>query len=200
MVNPLLKSTLIFGTLVGVSGAGYTTYTILRTPTYAKVFSGTLLTTTDDSHINNWKTRLATLKTSSELVEKLISLKTKQGDDVWKELRDWCKDIIDNSSKGEEDKEFLNIQNYCTFSVKEKLGNNVIGESTTDGADSKWEKAKTKLDNIPESDLDEELRKVKSGSEPKTTIKTWCTETYKKPYKGDNDKDFKNASKICVTN
>ncbi|OAL09824.1 hypothetical protein A6V39_05195 [Candidatus Mycoplasma haematobovis] len=209
-MNPLIKAGISIGAIAGVSGAGYGIYNVMqpapkapeKITTYASVLEGTLLTTTDDSHKDNWVARLNSLKKvkiNIDLVNELNSLKIKDDADLWKELREWCKNNINNPSKGESDKEFKNIQSYCTFSIKEKI-KNAIDPSTGD-SDGKWATAHGKLKNIDNLKLNQTLRTARDNSDTaagKKSVKDWCVATYSNPYKGESDPDFDNAKQICI--
>ncbi|OAL09826.1 hypothetical protein A6V39_05205 [Candidatus Mycoplasma haematobovis] len=208
----LAKAGLGIGAVAGISGASYGIYNSMQSilkspekteaPSYAKELRGTLLSTKNNEDQEKWTSRLTSLKSAGEgtLIEGLSTIKAKNDVAIWTELRDWCRDNINNSSKGESDKEFKNIQSYCTFSIKEKIVHS-ISETEQDNSE-KWQKAHEALKTISdESQLDDKLKEAKNkeNEEAKKAIKDWCTQAYKKPYKGTEDKEFKNASVICLS-
>ncbi|AEG72823.1 hypothetical protein MHF_0551 [Mycoplasma haemofelis Ohio2] len=127
----------------------------------------------------------------------MSSIKTKTIED----LRGWCKDSL--SRQFEEGKLFKEIDSYCTFKVLDKLGSNAIPETTADD-DSKWKTAFDALGKIAEH-LGEELEGIKktqdsgSNNATKVAVKGWCKKMYSETYKGDSDKLFEVAKKVCVS-
>ncbi|OAL09821.1 hypothetical protein A6V39_05180 [Candidatus Mycoplasma haematobovis] len=212
----LVKSGLGIGTIAGVSGLGYGIYSNVQskpevheekteTPSYAEKLSGTLLSVEDGQNSTEWGKRLEKLKVAREedLVEslKLIKGKKSPSEATQKDVQNWCKDNIKNPSKDEKNKEFLNIQSYCVFSIKEKISN-AVNESEDEGSE-KWKKGHDVLLTInDENQLDEKLKeaKKKKDAEAKKAIKEWCTAEYQKPYKGEKDQGFINAKKLCIDN
>ncbi|OAL09901.1 hypothetical protein A6V39_03250 [Candidatus Mycoplasma haematobovis] len=198
-MNLLTKVGLGVGSLASVGGLGYGIYHNITTSTYSKLFKDTLLTTTSETHKTNWEARLVSLKVADKntLVDELGALKDKNTNATWIELRDWCNSNINNVVNKEDSKEYQNIQNYCTFSIKEQITNAI-----DEGKDEKWEVALQNLKKINENtELDQELITAKGkelNSGGKEAVKDWCSKAYKKPYKGPKDQDFKNALRICV--
>ncbi|OAL09819.1 hypothetical protein A6V39_05170 [Candidatus Mycoplasma haematobovis] len=203
-MSTLAKVGIGLGAVSGMGGVGYGIYSVFRTLTYAEILSGTLLSTKDNEDKDKWTKRLESLKQANNdtLTTELKAIKDKSQPSAttWDELRDWCKKNINNQSKGEKDKEFQGIQNYCTFSIKEKITNSV-DEGTGGSDDSKWAVGHGKLQKIDDSELDSDLvvAKGKKNGAGNTAVKEWCVKAYKKPYKGKDDKDYKNASRVCVS-
>ncbi|OAL09906.1 hypothetical protein A6V39_03275 [Candidatus Mycoplasma haematobovis] len=201
-MNPIAKIGIGVTTVAGASGLSYGVYHNITTSTYSKSLEGTLLNTEGETHKTNWEARLVSLKvaTKDTLINSLQSVKEKQNPVVaWTDLRDWCKGIIDNSNKG--GKELQNIENYCTFSIKEKL-TNPISEIPSGNGDNQWAVGHTKLQGIDDKKLDSVLKTTKDkikGAEANAAVKGWCTSVFSKPFKGEKDQTFENASKVCVT-
>ncbi|OAL09812.1 hypothetical protein A6V39_05135 [Candidatus Mycoplasma haematobovis] len=200
-MNPLAKGGIAIGTIAGISGIGYGVFHNLNSSTYADLLKGILLGTNDKEDQDKWEKRLATLKKAkdNELINELKTIKAKkstQKEATWNELRDWCKKNINNQSKGEKDIEFQNIQSYCTFSNKEKLTKSIDASAAND----QWKKGHDKLQSISKDKLVPALHTIKeqaSGNSANEAVKGWCSGIYDRPYKGEKDLEYKNASEIC---
>ncbi|WP_187150306.1 hypothetical protein [Candidatus Mycoplasma haematobovis] len=199
----LPKVGLGLGIATGIFGIIYGTYySNITTQYYSEIFKEALLDAEGTANQKQWEARTTSLKSApTNTLAESILLDINPAIAEWTELRDWCKLNIKNTNTGEESKEYKNIRDYCTFSIKDKL-ENAIDENKSDN-DVEWAKVHNALKAIKNNDeLDAELIKAREkdvNNEGGKTIKEWCTKAYKKPYTNKKDKVFNIALRICVT-
>ncbi|OAL09919.1 hypothetical protein A6V39_03340 [Candidatus Mycoplasma haematobovis] len=203
LVKVLPKVGLGLGIATGIFGIIYGTYySNITTQYYSEIFKEALLDAEGTANQKQWEARTTSLKSApTNTLAESILLDINPAIAEWTELRDWCKLNIKNTNTGEESKEYKNIRDYCTFSIKDKL-ENAIDENKSDN-DVEWAKVHNALKAIKNNDeLDAELIKAREkdvNNEGGKTIKEWCTKAYKKPYTNKKDKVFNIALRICVT-
>ncbi|CBY93421.1 hypothetical protein HF1_14130 [Mycoplasma haemofelis str. Langford 1] len=145
-----------------------------------------------------WSARVATLTsaTSNTLHESLSKLKnpsfTKEG------IRDWCIESLDSTFK-EGDTRFKNVQDYCVYNNKDKLGSSALNGSET----SKWTTVQDSLKN-ENGTLSNTMKAIKNKlkgeggvTKDENALKTWCEGFYSEIWMGEEDPDFKDAKTYC---
>ncbi|AEW45884.1 hypothetical protein MHC_05140 [Mycoplasma haemocanis str. Illinois] len=201
-MNIVLKvaSSLLGCGSAGVAGFGLYQY-LNRHISIAEKLRGTLLST--EANATEWSARLTSLKGSNgNLVPELKAIKDKNDSATVEDLKHWCSDSLKIRFNHKEDLLFHNIQKYCAYSIKEKLGNsNIVGDSTEDG-DSKLSTLLSKLSSTDESKISKFFKTIKdtSGTDNagNKALKARCKEAYSYPFKGEYDLKFQNVKEFCT--
>lgn len=177
---------------VGTIGTA-TTYGLyeFNRETIGDKLKGTLLTK-EPTDKDKWVTRATDLKGyQQELSEDLKKIQT--GNQDGSDIQAWCETNLKNKFTSEDSQLFKEIQRYCVYNIKEKIGT-VITDWATE-SDKKFKEGEQ---------LSDEMQKIKDAltkqsSPDKNALKNWCELIFKKPFKGETDQGYLDAKKYCTT-
>ncbi|AEG73715.1 hypothetical protein MHF_1481 [Mycoplasma haemofelis Ohio2] len=195
----------VASSLVGcgsAGAAGFGLYQYLnRHISLAEKLRGTLLST--EANSTEWSARLSSLKGSNgNLVPELKEIKNKDSAAKEEDLKKWCSDSLKSKFSHKEDLLFQNVQKYCTYSIKEKLGSGNIIEDSTQDTDNKLSTLFSKLSSADESKISKFFKTIKdtSGTDNagSKALKAKCKEAYSYPFKGEDDLKFQNVKEFCI--
>ncbi|AEW45888.1 hypothetical protein MHC_05170 [Mycoplasma haemocanis str. Illinois] len=186
--------------LAGIGGAGggliAYKYGVLNNPTRIREKIKGFSIKREDDDVWSAKVTALTGANINTLHESLSNLKnpsfTKES------IRDWCMDSL-NSEFKEEDTKFKNVQDYCVYNNKDKLGSSVLNGSDT----SKWATIKDSLEKEGGA-ISKNMQAIKNklkgeagATKDENALKDWCEGFYSKIWMGEENTDFSDAKTYC---
>ncbi|AEW45881.1 hypothetical protein MHC_05125 [Mycoplasma haemocanis str. Illinois] len=149
-----------------------------------------------DDSVWSAKVTALTSDTTNTFHESLSKLKNPNF--TKEKIRDWCIESL-NSEFKEEDIRFKNVQDYCVYRNKDKLGSSTLNSRDT----TKWTTIKESLKKETGT-LSNNMKTIKNKltgengtTKDENALKTWCEGFYSEIWMGEKDMDFVDAKTYC---